>query len=67
MKMNGGFQSYQEARATAEGEQVRNTQNSNDWPRNTELVKNLILPKKDKWEANHKKFSGEQEDKTGEA
>lgn len=62
MKTNGGFQSYQEARSTAEEGQVRMT-GARMTGQETELVKNLISPKRGQWEADHKKPPGEQEKK----
>ena len=62
MKRNGGFQSYQEARSTTEEGQVRMTGHQMTG-QETELVKNLISPKRGQWEADHKKRPGEQEKK----
>lgn len=58
MKINGGFQSYQGARSTAEKGQERTSWGSNECPSNRELVK--ISPKTGHWrEANHKELSAE--------
>lgn len=56
-----GVQSYWGARSTAEEGDTRTAGVSNDWPRNRELVKALILPKTGQWEGNHNKLSGEPE------
>lgn len=57
MKINGGFQSYQGARSTAEKGQARISWGSNEGPSNRVPVK--ISYKPDWQEANHKKLSAE--------